>query len=85
MDPFFLSLGLLSRPVPKSQGKCRINIFGVLGGQMLNSSQNEGTAATNHFFGGTLSIYLSKDLPRGNYSEWLCVNNKGHIWSIQVI
>ena len=82
MDPFFLSLGVFSRPVPKSQGKCRINRLDVIRGQIANSSQTGGTAATNHFFGGTPSIYLSKDLPQGNYSKWLCVKKKGHIWSI---
>ena len=63
MDPFFLSLGVFSRPVPKSQGKCRINSLDVIGGQMFNSSQTEGTAATNHFFGGTLPYTYVRTYP----------------------
>ena len=78
MDLFFLSLGVFSRPVPKSQGKCRINRLDVVEGQMANSSQTGGQQPPTTF----LEVPLQYTYV-GTYPEETTPN--GYVSTIRVI
>ena len=85
MDPFLISPYLFTWLIPKSQGKQRIISLNFPQGQLVNSSQSESTAATNHFFRPTLKVPIHRHSAMGNISKGFRNNSQGHLWSMQVI